>query len=307
MSHGKILQRAWEITWRWRVLWILGFLASLGKGGGGGGGGGSGSSFSGDGGEWAKSFESIPGEIWVLIAFGALLAILVGIAIWVVSVMARGGLIAGVQQVEAEGTTSFLQAWRVGRSRFWTLFGLDVLASVPFVILLLLGIAALAVVVIGGGVAFDEIGAIAPAILCGVPLCCGAVIVAVVLNQIKIYADRAAILEDLGWIDAFKRGWEVLRDNIGPTVIFWLIFLVIGGVFAFVVGGTVFAAVAPFAAVFATTDPGPWIAAPLCFGGLLGVIFFALIGSIVETFTSATWTLAYRDLTGLAAPADSEE
>ena len=45
MDYGKVLSRAWEITWRWKVLWILGFLASLASGGGGGGG--PSSSFSG--------------------------------------------------------------------------------------------------------------------------------------------------------------------------------------------------------------------------------------------------------------------
>jgi hypothetical protein len=40
----------------------------------------------------------------------------------------------------------------------------------------------------------------------------------------------------------------------------------------------------------------------MCFGGLLGAIVFALISSVVETFTSASWTLAYRQLAGLAAP-----
>jgi hypothetical protein len=46
--------------------------------------------------------------------------------------------------------------------------------------------------------------------------------------------------------------------------------------------------------------------APICCGGLLAFIVLALIASIVETFTSATWTLAYRELTGLAAPAAEE-
>ncbi|MGD8398342.1 MAG: hypothetical protein PVG11_05750, partial [Anaerolineae bacterium] len=32
MDFGKLLTRAWQITWRWKVLWILGFLASLGSG-----------------------------------------------------------------------------------------------------------------------------------------------------------------------------------------------------------------------------------------------------------------------------------
>jgi hypothetical protein len=306
VDYGKVLKRAWEITWRWKVLWILGFLAALGNGGGGAGSSGS-SSYSGDGSEWGYTFDHVPTETWVLIASIACLAILIGIAIWVVSIMARGGLIAGVQQVEDEGSTGFLQAWRVGRSRFWTLFGLEILATLPFLILLFLGMAVLAVLIIGGGATFDEAGAIVPGILCGIPLCCGGIILAIVLNQIRVYGDRAAILEGLGWIDAFKRGWEVLKANIGPTIIFWIIFLAIGLVIAIVIGGTILAAVIPFVAVFANTDPGPWIAAPICCGGLLAFLVFALIGSIVETFTSATWTLAYRDMTGLSAPAASEE
>jgi uncharacterized membrane protein len=52
-----------------------------------------------------------------------------------VSVVARGGLIAGVLQVEGEGSTGFRQAWRVGRKWFWTLFGIALLAGLPTVVL----------------------------------------------------------------------------------------------------------------------------------------------------------------------------
>ncbi|MGD8904906.1 MAG: hypothetical protein PVI67_15190, partial [Anaerolineae bacterium] len=55
MDYGKILTRAWEITWRWKILWILGFLAALGSGGGGGSSSGS-SSYSGGGEEWGRWF-----------------------------------------------------------------------------------------------------------------------------------------------------------------------------------------------------------------------------------------------------------
>ena len=36
MDFGKVLGRAWEITWRWKMLWVLGFLAALGQGNGAG-------------------------------------------------------------------------------------------------------------------------------------------------------------------------------------------------------------------------------------------------------------------------------
>ena len=300
MDYGKILSRAWEITWRWKVLWILGFLAALGSGGGGGGGG----SYSGDGSE----FGEIPPEVIGLLVALACVAILIAIAIWVVSVIARGGLIAGVQQVEEEGTTSFGQAWRVGANRFWTLFGIGILAAIPFIILLFAGIIVLVLIFAGSGLAFDSSGAIggvgiATGIVCGGAFCCGMIILAIVLEQIRVYAERAAVIEGLGWIDAFKRGWDVLKANIGPTIVFWIIFFVIGFILAIIIGVILIAAFVPFIAMFTTTDPGAWWAVPICCGGIIAILVGAVLGAIIETFTSATWTLAYREMTGAAQPA----
>jgi hypothetical protein len=301
MDYGRVLSRAWEITWRWKILWILGFLASLGNGGGGG----SNATYSMDSGDWGTyGLQLPPGVIGVLAAV-ACLAILIVIALWVVSVIARGGLIAGVQQVEEEGSTGFGQAWRVGASRFWTLFGIGILAAIPAILLIFAGIVALALLIIGTVGAFDVSEAagvfgVVASVVCGGTLCCGMIFLAIVLGQIRIYAERAAILEGLGWIDAFKRGWQVLKDNLGPTIVLWLIFLLIGLVFAVVIGGGLAVILVPLAVAFSRTDPGPWIVVPICCGGLLGALVFALIGSVLETFTSATWTLAFRELTGLA-------
>jgi hypothetical protein len=303
MDYGKVLSRAWEITWRWKVLWILGFLASLGRGSSAP----SNSGYRMDSSDWpwGRGWQVPPELVGLLIAVGCL-AILIAIAIWVVSVMARGGLIAGVQQVEEEGETTFLDAWRVGRDRFWTLFGISVLVFIPAFLLIVIGVGVLVLLIMGTVGAFDQASEAAGAlgivgsIFCGGTLCCGAVIVAVILDQIRVYAERAAILEGLGWTDAFGRGWQVLKENLGPTIIFWLVFLVIGAVIAVVVFGGVAAVALPMIGVLSRTDPGAWVLAPICLGGLVGFILFALIGSIVETFTSATWTLAYRQFTGMA-------
>ena len=37
-NFGEILTRAWQITWKYKVLWIFGILAGCTNGGGGGGG-----------------------------------------------------------------------------------------------------------------------------------------------------------------------------------------------------------------------------------------------------------------------------
>jgi hypothetical protein len=313
MNYGKVLARAWEITWRWKILWILGFLAALGNGGGGGGG----PSYSTSGEDWSNwwgpTYQEpfIPAGVIAVILALACLAVIIAIAIWVVSVIARGGLIAGVQQVEEQEHTSFGQAWRAGARRFWTLFGIGILAAIPLLILVVVGMIVLVAMFAGSGFAFtssDALGAtgLVTSILCGGVFCCGMIIVSIILQQIRIYAERAAILEDMGWIEAFVRGWNVLKANLGPTIVFWLIFFAIGLAF-FVVIMTVLAVLAlPFIAVVANVDTSGWLFVPMCCGGLIAVIAAALINAIVQTFTSATWTLAYREMVGLAGPLQAE-
>lgn len=303
MDFGQVLSRAWKITWRWKVLWVFGFLVSLGQSGSQGG-----NNSRWLEGRWrgGKFLERIPPEVVSLLVALVCVGLIIAIALWVLSVIGRGALVGGVKQVEEEGSTDLGRAWRVGVRRFWTLFGISLLTGLPIFILALLVVAAFVVPVLADvGLSAGRQGPrgiFALSFLCGVPLCCGTIIVAILLSQIRVYADRAAVLEGLGWIDAFQRGWQVLRDNIGPTVIFWLIFFGIGLVFALVVGGGLLALIVPFVALVANTDLGSWILVPIACGGLVAMVVGALIGSVVQTFTSATWTLAYREMIGSGTP-----
>jgi hypothetical protein len=315
MDYGRILGRAWEITWRWKILWILGFLASLGQGASSG----NGSSYTADSEDLSKwgidrwgiqtpSGELVAGILGIIAAV-ACVAILVAIALWVISVIARGGLIAGVQQVEDEGQTTFGSAWRVGVHRFWTLFGIAFLAALPIILLVVVGVVVLGLLLAGTIGAVDqaaEVGGVLGGLslaVCGGTFCCGMILISIALAQIRVYAERAAILEGLGWIESFQRGWQVLKDNLVPTILFWLIFLVIGLIVAFVIFVVLAGVGLPFAAILASIefDVGPWLLAPVCCGGILFAILAALISSVATTFTSATWTLAYREMTGFAS------
>ena len=295
MNYGKVLSRAAEITWRWKVLWIFGFLVSLSEGW----------PQVGNRADWVEKRGSgyIPPEVGGLLISLACVGLLIAIALWVLSVIGRGALVGGVQQVEEESSTDLGRAWRVGTSRFWTLFGISVLTGLP-VLIMALAVAAtflgpiLAEIGISAGRG-EPSGIFGLSFLCGAPLCCITILVGIVLSQIKTYADRAAVLEGLGWIDAVRRGWEVLKENLAPTLVLWLIFFAIGVALFIVVGGGILLLALPFLAIFANTDPGPWMLIPLACGGLLAVLVGAVIGSVVETFSSATWTLAYREMIGI--------
>jgi hypothetical protein len=313
MDFGKILSRAWEITWHWKVLWIFGFLASLGQGWGG-----STSSYSVDSRDFnmAGLGQGPPGAFWAAMG-GVVLAIicvlfLLAIAIWIVSIISRGALIAGVVQVEDEEHTAFRRAWDVGFHRFWTLFGLAVLAALPLLALVLVGLVLFGLGIAGGVSLLDVqeaagIGTIVTtSLFFACFLCCGLVVLGIVLDQIRVYGERAAILEGLGWIDAFMRGWQVIRDNLGPTIVLWLIFFALGLVVAVISAALALVLVAPFLVLVGVTEGGAWSLIPVACGGFLGLIIFALVRSVVTTYISSSWTLAFRELTARPAVAEVE-
>jgi len=305
MDFGKVLGRAWEITWRWKALWVLGFLAALGQGS-------STPQFNYSISEqdierWMYKPGMMAEELFAGIAAVVIglccLVIIVAILLWVVSVIARGGLIAAVQQVEESGETSFSRAWSAGARKFWTLFGLGFLAALPIILLVIAGVIFFALG-IGAGVSLldsSEWAGVSSILLvtvtCGGFLCCGMFLLTIVLEQIRIYGERAALLEDLGWIDAFKRGWQVLVENIGATLILWLIFFALGILIFGITFVIVMALTVPVLGLYAGSDPGWLLIGPLCVGGAIGTIIYAVIRSIIVAFTSSTWTLAFMELT----------
>lgn len=138
MDFGATLSRAFNIVLKHRALWVLGFLASLTGGVSGAGNALSNlSSLSiqipiGPSAEVLPEVERFFGpttrepELIVGALCGLVcVVLLVSLALWVISVIAQGGLIGGVQQVEEQGNTTFGQAWSIGARNFWRLFGLS--------------------------------------------------------------------------------------------------------------------------------------------------------------------------------------
>jgi hypothetical protein len=119
----------------------------------------------------------------------------------------------------------------------------------------------------------------------------------IVLEQIRIYGERAVMLEDLGWIDAFKRGWQVLVENIGATLILWLIFFALGIVIMGITVVIMLVLTVPMLGLFFASDEVWQFFIPLCVGGAVGTLVYAVIRSIIVAFTSSTWTLAFMELT----------
>ena len=138
MEYGKILNRSVNIVWQNKFLIIVGFLAALGSGSFGGGGGG------GFGNGNAQPFPEISDEI-VALAAGLIVALVcvvlfVGIVLWAISTIARGGLIASVDSIESGEKSGFRKAWGAGWEKAWVLLGIGILPAIPALILFVVGL-----------------------------------------------------------------------------------------------------------------------------------------------------------------------
>ena len=281
MDYGDVLRRTWQITWRYKGLWVLGLLAGCGTGGGGSN---TGWQASGGGGQLEQAVMSIPGWIWVVFAILMLLLI---VLVVVLGVIGTGGLIAGFRQADLGEDVSLGQAFRKGAKYFWRLLGFRVL-------LLLLGIVFAAVVVVA------SIGSLG---LCIIPLLCIGIPLAFLVSTYVSLAQVSLIDDDQRTLDAFRRGWELLRAHPGAILLMGLILVGGGLVIGLALATPILLIMLPFfAGLGSETQAGMtagMLVSGLCFLGFLPILL--LVNAVVQTFVTGAWTLTYRRLTGKLA------
>ena len=108
-------------------------------------------------------------------------------------------------------------------------------------------------------------------------IACVAVVLTIVLDLLKNFADRACMLEDTTVFDSYGRGWQVIRDNFGEVFVLFLLRIAIGIVL--------------FLFLFM---PSMFLACLCC----IGWIALLLINGAIEAYYSTVWTLGWREWTG---------
>lgn len=303
MSYQPLFRRAFEILLERKFLIGLGVLAALA------GGPGAGYSNTGWNTSWSGSSapptpempgpEAIPpmpqfDAPWAFLGLSAVvfmvligIALLVALALWVVSTLANGALIAGVSGVERDDPMDFSLALRAAWSRAWQLLGVNLIPSIPIALLLLMG---LFMGLTLGGAAF--LGMEAVPVMGGVTLSmfflafCLLMPISLVLSLLRTFAYRACMLEGESVLASYRRGWTVLGDNLGPALAIFLLQVVL--------------LVLLYTVLFL-----PTILLSICC--LLWPIFLLLQG-IITAYFSALWTLVWESWTGhsdLLAPVEA--
>jgi hypothetical protein len=296
MDYGYVLKRAWEIIWKFKVLWIFGILASCGQAASSGSSNSSYRFSSQD----SNLFPQIdrffaqpdPAIIALMIGFGIFFVLALIVVFILLGTIGRVGLIRGTMKAEqGADRLTFGELWRDGLKYFWRVFGLNLLVGVViFLVILALFVPG----VILTGITFGLF------LICCIPLMCLIVpaiwAVAVVIEQANI----ALVVENLGIVNALKRGWGVVRNNFGSMIVMSLIlFLGVGLIGSLVIGLPFIIISAPaFIGAFSGTTAA--LRNGMLISGLLFLVYLPvllLLSGVLRSYTSSAWTLTYLRLT----------
>ncbi len=294
MAYQATLRRALDILLEHKYLIGLGVLIALGNGGGSN----SGSAYTFGSDDPSQTGAGMPlpdawpgfasGQLpspdaWILpaviVGLLILLGIAIGLVVFVLSSVAQGGLAAGVNTIEEGGGSSFGQAWGMGWSRLWSLLGINFIPAIPVLIGVLL-----ILVSVGTTIGFSTLldagswsdAIVGAGIFLSIALMCILAPLTLGLSLLRTFAVRACMLEGLGVLDSYGRGWRVATSNLGPAIIFFLIQLAISILLSML--------------LFV-----PSILSAFCC--LLWPIFL-LIGGATAAYFSTMWTLVWRAWTG---------
>jgi hypothetical protein len=294
-NFGDVLTRAWQIIWKHKVLWVFGVFAGCARGSGGGGGGGGGQR-PGPGDQPFPQLQQffdqlgrwIEANPWIVVVFIVLALALVILAIFL-GTIGRIGLIRGTYQAEqGAAQLNFGELFSGSTPYFWRVFGLS------FLIFLIAIAVFLPFVLFGAltaGIGF----------LCFLPLICLLIPALWLLSVVIEQANAAIVIDNLGIGDGFRKGWEVVRANLGPMILLTLIIFIGSAIVGFVIAIPIIAAVFPliFGAANNNTN-AVWITVVCC------AVYFPvllLLSGILNAYVQSVWALTYMRLT--AKPPDN--
>ncbi len=290
-DFGEVLTRSWQIIWKHRILWVFGILASFARGGGGGNSGGSNNSdysqdnpFQQFNPQFRQFLQFIEENWWVIIVI-VLAIFLISMLFYSLGIMGRIGLIQGVAKVEkgAEILT-FAELWSESMPYFWRIFGINFLIGLAIFIIIipfiLLG-------VFTAGIGFA----------CLLPLICILIPVGWIVSIILEQAQPAIILENLSMLDGFKRGLEIVKNNVFNFFILALIVLIGGGIVGFILALPFLLAVVPLILGAGNLSQSftPFYFTLACCALYFPILLF--LNGILTAYIQSVWTITFLRLT----------
>ena len=286
----EILKQAGQIVWRNKFLLWFGVLMALGSPG----------SFNmGDSEDWDKQSGAVKNFLevhWQIVLVAALALFVIGIILFLISLVGKAGLVRSVNFIAQDKKTNFREGWKAGKKYLWILFKLFLLFFFTIMIVfLVLAIPVIFLALKGSWISAVFVGILAVAIF--IPL-------TFILALTNIFAEFYIILSDLKVWGAVEAGYNLLLKNIINSIIFGLLLMVVNMIAALAllpVAGLALLILIPTGVLFYFLNKiifGFFIAiAVLLF---LAVVLF--VYSIFLTYKMTAWTLFFREIAKVEKP-----
>lgn len=257
----KILQRAWQILWNYRALWVFGLILALAAGGSYNGGGNNGVQWREDGNNYQttppesmqeffrdlnrgmdKLFrEGIPDAnitgkaltafLWVIGIF-VVFMLMVGIVVAIARYVSETAVIRMVDEYENTGSKMTVrEGFRIGWSRTaWRLFLINLIVNLPiilfFLVLLIAGVI-IFLAVVNGNATFTTVSIVSMIGLVFLSIFV-VIILSIFLGLLRHFFWRIAVLEDASVGESLQRGFAMIRENWKSVGLMWLVMIGLG-------------------------------------------------------------------------------
>lgn len=314
-DFGEILGRAWQIIWKFKVLWIFGVLVSCGRSGGNPNSRATFDSNDVQNNYGWQGFENWTSKIntteLILVILGALLFILLIIVVFAaIQSMGQIGLARGTVRAEKGAQTlSFGELWDT--RYFRRVFALNfIVGLVIFILIILITIpVALGVIGISGAGARTAAPVILGMVACLLPLICVLAIAGWLASIWISLSQSALVVEDLGVRAGFRRGWRVFRENLVNTIGMGLILGILGFFINLIVGIPFYIVALPL--ILGVIGGSAAGSGGIIFGSLALLFFCCLaylpvllvVSGMLNAYIGSAWTLTFMRLAGTPAPA----
>jgi hypothetical protein len=283
-DFGEVLTRAWQITWKNKILWVFGLLSML-----------IGLLFLPLGFAPALSIfltEDVPfwfEEPAYMFVFFSLFMLMM-VASFFIGALTQAAISVGVLRAEREDEKlSFNETLKASLPYFWRFMGIMAILM-GGVFLVMFGFIAIQTLV--------TLLTLGLGAMCLVPLQFLIYPLMIVVYAWQEQALASIVVDDLSVLEAAKRGWQVFRQSMLPVVLITLIlYLGVGMVSGFI---SIPLMIPFFAIPFVVIEEmentrALIIAALLCTVAYMPVL--AVLQSIVFTYMKSGWMLTYLRLT----------
>lgn len=312
METSALLKRGFAVWWRYKVLWALGMLlAVVGRGG-------YGVTINTGVTQPSERFEDsviqtvlafVPDNVtpetvtgW-LMSLGLLLLVIWVVLLFIGSVV-EGAVIVQTDALAQRGQFDLNGSFAAGINRMVPLALMDLLLSIPSLVVGI-GVFAAFAGLVSSAVEVATAGPSASMLELAVTLMLGVVLCLLLpiglwglfLAVFRPLAARACVLEGQGPVASIKRGWQVLRRNLGQAIVVWLVTFGIGLVYSLPVGAIAGIVLLATSASLLTSF-STWLIVIV----LLNLIFAVIVGGLLTSLNVVLWTVGYRQWT-MTAPA----